>query len=197
MDVIKVSHLNLRMRSDQIPIINSATRHPLPTEHLYMNLSRLSLSSIVVSALVTLSACGGGGSSYASGNGTETAAASFATKVSAAYTSLAASSGLTSAALADLFNANYLDMAFNKTSVLAVFKANSDALATTPELSLFPLAQVTNPVITFCDGNNVCTLNATLVNSDADTTSVDFSTKVIIVSGVVYFYGDQSSTPSI
>lgn len=162
-----------------------------------MNLSRLSLSSIVVSALVTLSACGGGGSSYVSGNGTETAAASFATKVSAAYTSLAASSGLTSAALADLFNANYLDMAFNKTSVLAVFKANSDALATTPELSLFPLAQVTNPVITFCDGNNVCTLNATLVNSDADTTSVDFSTKVIIVSGVVYFYGDQSSTPSI
>lgn len=85
-----------------------------------MNLSRLSLSSIVVSALVTLSACGGGGSSYVSGNGTETAAASFATKVSAAYTSLAASSGLTSAALADLFNANYLDMAFNKTSVLAV-----------------------------------------------------------------------------
>ena len=85
----------------------------------------------------------------------------------------------------------------HQTSVLAVFKANSDALATTPELSLFPLAQVTNPVITFCDGNNVCTLNATLVNSDADITSVDFSTKVIIVSGVVYFYGDQSSTPSI
>ena len=162
-----------------------------------MNFSRISLPTIVVSAFMTLSACGGGGSSYVSGNGTETAVASFGTKVNAAYAALVTGSGLTSTAVADLFDAKYLDMAFNKTSVLDVFKANSDALATTPELSLFPLAQVTNPVITFCDGNNVCTLNATLVNSDADTTSVDFSTKVIIVSGVVYFYGDQSSTPSI
>ena len=162
-----------------------------------MNFSRISLSTIVVSALVTFSACGGGNSNYVSGNGTETAVASFATKVNAAYAALVTGSGLTSTAVADLFDAKYLDMAFNKTSVLDVFKANSVALGTTPELSLFPLAQVTNPVITFCDANNVCTLNATLVNSDADTTSVDFSTKVILVSGVVYFYGDQSSTPSI
>ena len=162
-----------------------------------MNFSRITLSTIVVSAYMTLSACGGGSSNYGSGNGTETAVASFATKVNAAYAALVTGSGLTSTAVADLFDAKYLDMAFSKTSVLDVFKANSVALGTTPELSLFPLAQVTNPVITFCDANNVCTLNATLVNSDADTTSVDFSTKVILVSGVVYFYGDQSSTPSI
>jgi hypothetical protein len=64
-------------------------------------------------------------------------------------------------------------------------------------LSLFPLAQITSAVISNCDANNVCTLSATLVNSDADTTSVDFSTKVILVAGAFYFYGDQSSTPSI
>jgi len=161
-----------------------------------MNFSRISLSAIVVSALVTLSACGGGASSYVT-NGAETAIPSFGAKANAAYAALVTGSGLTSTAVAELFHPNYLDMAFNKTSVLDVLKANSVALGTTPELSLFPLVQVTNPVITLCDGNYVCTLNATLVNSDADTTSVDFSTKVIIVSGVMYFYGDQSSTPSI
>jgi len=36
-------------------------------------------------------------------------------------------------------------------------------------------------------------LNGTLTNSDVDTISVDFSTKVIVIGGVVYFYGDQSS----
>ena len=162
-----------------------------------MNLSRTSLATVLVSALMTLSGCGGGSNSYVGANGTATAADAFATKVSAAYAALVTGSGLTSSAVADLFDAKYLDMGLNKTGVLDVLKANSVALGTTPELSLFPLAQVTNPVITFCDANNVCTLNATLVNSDADTTSVDFSTKVIIVSGLVYFYGDQSSTSSI
>lgn len=158
-----------------------------------MNLSRTSLSTILVSALMTLSACG----DSSSGSGSTAAADSFATKVSAAYASLATTSGLTSKSVADLFDAKYLDMGFTKDVVLNALKANSDALGTTPELSLFPLAQVTNPVINNCDANNICTLNATLVNSDADITSVDFSTKVKIDSGVIYFYGDQSSTPSI
>lgn len=156
-----------------------------------MNLYRTSLSTIVVSALMTLSACGSGGS------GGTPAAEIFTSKLNAALAALATASGLTSTAVADLFDAKYLDMGFTKTNVLDALKANSAALGTSPELSLFPLAQVTNPVISSCDANNVCTLNATLVNSDADTTSVDFSTKVILVSGVFYFYGDQSSTPSI
>lgn len=161
-----------------------------------MNLSRTSLSTIVVSVLMTLSACGGSSDSGSSAT-TAGLADSFAAKANAAYAALATSSGLTSKAVADLFDAKYLDMSFTKTIVLDALKANSEALGTTPELSLFPLAQVTNPVISNCDSSGVCTLNATLVNSDADTTSVDFSTKVIIVSGVFYFYGDQSSTPSI
>jgi len=151
-----------------------------------MNLSRTSLSTILVSALMTLSACGGSDST--------SAVDSFVSKVNAAYAGLATSSGLTSAAVADLFDAKYLDMGSKKTDVLGTLSANSAALATSPELSLFPLAQVTNPVISNCDANSVCTLNATLINSDADTTSVDFSTKVIFVAGVFYFYGDQSST---
>jgi len=156
-----------------------------------MNLSRTSLSTIVVSALMTLSGCGGG--SYSSAAAADT----FATRVNAAYASLATVSGLTSTAVADLFDSKYLDMSFTKTIVLDALKASAAALGTTAELSLFPLAQITSPVISNCDANNVCTLNAILVNSDADTTSVEFSTKVIIVSGVIYFYGDQSSTPAI
>jgi hypothetical protein len=165
--------------------------HPLPTELQNMNLSRTSLSTIVVSALMTLSGCGGG--SYSSAAAADT----FATRVNAAYASFATVSGLTSTAVADLFDSKYLDMSFTKTIVLDALKASAAALGTTAELSLFPLAQITSPVISNCDANNVCTLNAILVNSDADTTSVEFSTKVIIVSGVIYFYGDQSSTPSI
>jgi len=160
-----------------------------------MNLSRISLSTIVVSALMTLSACGGSGSS--SGTSSTAAADSFAAKTNAAYAALATVSGLTSKAVADLFDAKYLDMSFTKAIVLDALTANSAALGTTPELSLFPLAQVTNPVISNCDANSVCTLSATLVNSDADITSVDFTTKVKLDSGVIYFYGDQSSTASI
>jgi hypothetical protein len=191
MAVIEMSRLILRVRCNLFPKTNAAFCDPLPTEHLNMNISRTSLSAIVVSALITLSGCGGG--SYSN----TVAADSFAAKVNAAYGALATLSGLTSTAVADLFDAKYLDMSLTKTIVLDALKANAVALGTTPELSLFPLAQITSPVISNCDANNVCTLNATLVNSDADTTSVDFSAKVIIVSGVVYFYGDQSSTPSI
>ena len=163
-----------------------------------MNLSRTSLSTIFVSALMTLSACGDSSSVSDSSAGiADSFAASFAAKGNAAYAALASVSGLTSTAVADLFDSKYLDMGVTKAALLDALKANSAALSTTPELSLFPLAQVTNPVISNCDGNNVCTLNATLVNSDADTTSVDFSTKVILVAGAFYFYGDQSSTPSI
>lgn len=92
-------------------------------------------------------------------------------------------------AVAVRVNAEHPDMSFTKTILPDAFDANSEP---TP----VPSTQVTNPVISNCDSTKVCTLNATLVNSDVDTTSVDFSTKVILVSGVYYFYGDQFSTPS-
>jgi hypothetical protein len=51
--------------------------------------------------------------------------------------------------------------------------------------------------LTGCDTKDICTLTGTLTNSDADITSVEFSTKVLVMSGVAYLYGDQSSNTSI
>lgn len=157
-----------------------------------MNLQRISLSTVILSTLLALGACGGG-----AGDSAQAQANAITAKINAGLNALSTSIGLTSNAVTGVFYTNYLDMGFSKTNLTDVLAANSAASGTTPELSLFPLAQVTNPVISSCDANNVCTLNATLVNSDADTTSVDFSTKVIIVDGAIYLYGDQSSTTSI
>jgi|GEM_PF-1339666 len=159
-----------------------------------MNLSRTSLSAIlltvVVSAVIALSGFDSGSDSTAAAD------ESLATKADAATAAPVASSGLTSTAVADRIVAEHPDMSFTKTIVPDVLDANSVGLATNSELTPVPSTQVTNPVISNCDSTKICTLNATLVNSDVDITSVDFSTKVILVSGVYYFYGDQFSTPS-
>lgn len=156
-----------------------------------MKSHRIPLFAIVASAVLSLSACGGGNGS------SDTPTTSFTSKFNAGLSALATGSGLTSMAVADMFDANHLDMGFTKADLLAALSATSLALGTNPELSLFPTAQVTNATLTSCDGNDVCTLNATLSNSDVDATSVDFTTKVKVVLGVVYLYGDQSSTTSI
>jgi len=171
---------------------------PPPAKKLNeMNLSRISLSliflTVLVSALITLS-------DFGSGSGSESTAAaddSLAAKANATYAAPVATGGLTPAAVADRFDPKPLDMTFTKTLVSDALKVNSAVLGTNSEPSLFPVTQVTNPVISNCDSKNVCTLKATLVNSDADITSVDFSTKVILVSGVFYFYGEPFSPPSL
>jgi len=159
-----------------------------------MNLSRTSLSMIlltgVVIALITLSGFGTGSDSSAA------AGDSIVVKADSAQAAPIAVSGLASTAVADRVDAEHPDMSFTKSIVPDGSKANSVALGSNSELPLFPSTQVINPVISNCDSSKVCTLNATLVNSDVDTTSVDFSTKVILVSGVFYFYGDQFPTPS-
>lgn len=167
-----------------------------------MTLHRISSSTIIFGALLILSACGGG--SDESGNLTATTpqnlqeyADSFTTKINVGLTALGTSSGLNAKTVADVFDAKYLDMGFTKTNLLEALTVSAVALGTSPELSLFPMAQVSNPKLSNCDANSVCTLDATLVNSDADITSISFSTKVIVVSGVVYLYGDQSSSTSI
>jgi hypothetical protein len=147
-------------------------------------------SSLVLSAVLTLSACGGG-----STIDLQVAAAEFSTKFSSYLSALTSSAGLTSKALPDLFDEKYLDGGFTKVDLLNSLNANSTTLGTNPELSLFPMATVTNAKIS-C-GDTGCTLTGTITNSDADTTSVDFSTKVLVNTRGVFLYGDQSLTSSI
>jgi hypothetical protein len=157
-----------------------------------MNLRRISSSSIVLSALMTISACGGGG-----GTSLDTSTTTFSSQFTSGLSSFNTVAGLNAKAVLDLFAANYLDGGFSKADVSAALAANAQALSDSPELSLFPMAGVTNAIVSGCDSKQICTLNATLTNSDVDTTSVDFSTKVIVVNGQIYLYGDQSSIASI
>ena len=142
--------------------------------------------------MLTLIACGGNNALSL-----EDAATDLSTKIGTYLSELTSSAGFNTKALPNLFAEKYLDGGFTKADLENSLTANSTALGTNPGLSLFPIATVTNAKLSGCDSNNICTLNGTLTNSDADTTSVDFSTKVLVSLGVVYFYGDQSSTSSI
>lgn len=153
---------------------------------------RVFSSSIVLSAVLTLSACGGG-----STIDLQTTATEFSTKITTALAELASSAGLNSQTLPNLFNEKFLDGGFSKADLVNSLTANSTALGTNPDLSLFPMAAVTNVKLTGCDTKDICTLTGTLTNSDADTTSVEFSTKVLVIAVVAYLFGDQSSTTSI
>jgi hypothetical protein len=153
---------------------------------------RVFSSSLILSAMLTLIACGGNNALSL-----EDAATDLSTKIGTYLSELTSSAGFNTKALPNLFAEKYLDGGFTKADLENSLTANSTALGTNPELSLFPIATVTNAKLSGCDSNNICTLNGTLTNSDADTTSVDFSTKVLVSLGVVYFYGDQSSTSSI
>jgi len=131
-----------------------------------------------------LAACGGG-------DGGQTSQELFASKMNSAFSRLGSWEGLSSASVIDLFDADYLDSGTFKSDVKAALDRNTAALTDAPELSLFPLANVSNVSVSDCDGNNNCTLSGTLTNTDADTTEVRFSTKVKSVNGVYYFFGDQ------
>jgi hypothetical protein len=152
---------------------------------------RIFSSSLIFSAVLAISACGGTNAITL-----EEAAKQFTASVTSGIAALTDAAGLSSKALPNLFADNYKDGGFTKADVVSTLAANSTALPAAPELSLFPMAAITNTTISGCD-NGICTLSGTLTNSDVDTTSVDFSTKVIVIGSVVYFYGDQSSTSSI
>jgi hypothetical protein len=153
---------------------------------------RVFSSSIVLSTLLTLSACGGGSTTI----DLQATATDFSARVSSSLSALTSSAGLKSQALLDLFDEKFLDGGFTRADLVSLLSTNATTLETNPELSLFPMATVTNAKVT-CGDTNICTLTGTITNSDADTTSVDFSTKVLVNTRGVFFYGDQSSTTTL
>lgn len=160
----------------------------------FMHLKRFHLRVVLLSALTVLSACGG------STIALETPESSITRKLTSALTALSSGLGLNSNSTKDLFDSNYLDGGVNRASLNTVVDATIAALASTPtpDLSLFPSAEVTNTKVIDCDSNLICTMSATLTNKDTeDTIAVDFTTKVKIVGADVYLYGDQLATAPI
>ena len=147
--------------------------------------------AIAAGALAILNACGGGGSSAMAD------ATTLLSTTNLFLAGLGTTSGLNSTTANDLFDSKYLDMGVKKADVLATLSANATALPANPDLTLFPAAQISNATFSNCDSDAVCTMMATYTNSDIDVTAVDITTKVKIVSGILYLYGDQSATSSI
>ena len=154
----------------------------MPTS--YPVLKKLSGFSLAISLAVSLAACGGGSDK------TGAAVSTF----NATLSNLSNVAGLSSPATLASFDASYMDAGYTRAMLVAELAANADALQTNPDLSLFPGGTLSNVVIAGCDIKNVCTMTATLTNSDADVTAVDFSTKVVLSNGTYLLLGDQAAS---
>ena len=154
------------------------------------------LSLTVLFAMSVFTACGGSSGDISSSTATEKTDA-FVSQYNSGLSAAGTGAGLTAAAVAESFDAAYLDAGFKKSDLLASLSANAQSINTNPDVSLFPTSNVSNGSVTNCDGNNICTFSGTLTNADADSTAVDFTTKVRVLNGSIYLYGDQSATTSI
>lgn len=151
-------------------------------------LRKLKGFSLAISTTVVLAACGGGS------DNTPAFASRLASTFNVMVGQLSTAAGLAGAATLESFDAAYLDAGYSRAMLATDLAANANALTSDPDLSLFPAGTLSNAVIEGCDAKNVCTLRATLTNSDADVTSVDFSTKVVFSNGAYRFLGDQANS---
>ena len=147
-------------------------------------LKSLNVFPLAISMSVVLAACGG--ASDKTGGAVST--------FNATLSNLSTEAGLASPATLASFDASYMDAGYTRAMLIADLAANADALKTNPDLSLFPGGTLSNVVIAGCDIKNVCTMTATLTNSDADVTAVDFSTKVVLSNGTYFLLGDQAAS---
>jgi hypothetical protein len=157
---------------------------------------RISLAS---SLLVLLAACGGGGDDapQAAGNGSPSDSArqaAFATDYGSGLNALNTPAGLTNKAFLDLFDDAFLDAGYTKPQVADALTQEAAAMALSKELSSFASVKLTEVKITDCDAKNVCTLTATLTNSDVDATAVSFTTRLNFSNGKFRLLGDQKTT---
>lgn len=157
---------------------------------------RLLLAS---SLLAVLTACGGGGSGQTvffppSGGANDPAqqAGAFATDYGTGLAALNGYGGLTNTAFLDNFDDAFLDAGYTKPQVRDALAQEAAALLLfSTQLSSFPSVKLSAVTITGCNAANVCTLTATLTNTDVDTTSVTFTTQLSFVGGKLRLLGDQ------
>lgn len=141
-----------------------------------------------------LAACGGGSGGSTAGSSGDTAQQNaFITAYTNGLKALNTYTGLVSSSFVDLFSDTFLDAGYTKSLVRDNLAAEAVATAVAPDLSLFPMVNLSDVAITNCNAANVCTLTATATNTDADTTAVTFTTQVQYINGKFQLYGDQGS----
>ncbi|MCR6478260.1 hypothetical protein NU688_19020 [Variovorax sp. ZS18.2.2] len=159
------------------------------------------------SLLAVLTACGGGsdgggqafffpppsgGGAGGGSNDTTQQAAAFATDYGSGLAALNSYGGLTNSAFLNNFDDTFLDAGYSKPQVRDALAQEAAALLLfSTELSSFPSVKLSAVTITGCNAANVCTLTATLTNSDVDTTAVTFTTQLSYVGGKFRLLGDQ------
>jgi hypothetical protein len=155
------------------------------------------------SMLALLAACGGNGDDLAATPPPPAGAlpndsarqAAFATDYSSGLASLNTYGSLTNSAFLDNFDDGFLDAGYTKPMVRdALAKEAAAQLLFAAELSSFPAAKLSAVTINNCDAANVCTLTATLTNTDVDTTSVIFTSRMSFTGGKFRLLGDQKQT---
>jgi len=153
----------------------------------------LAAAAVIATALT---ACNSSNDSNDSTSSTPTSAStqSFASAYNDSLAALSSYSGLISTTLVDLFAANFIDAGYAKSQVSANLAQDAVALSISPVLSQFPMVKFTDATITNCSSSNVCTLTATITNTDVDTTSVTFTTQVVFSDGKYRLLGDQKSS---
>lgn len=144
-----------------------------------------------LAAAAALAACGGGGGSSPAGS-TDVSSGTGATTYAALLSQLNTPAGLAGSRADAVFHDDYLDSGMTKPQVIDALAKEGAALSASSEHSLFPQAALSDVQVTGCDANNVCTMTGTLLNSDADNTSIQFSTKVVNSNGTYRLLGDQS-----
>jgi hypothetical protein len=148
-------------------------------------MGRAVLASLCAAA--ALAACGGGD------GGDDTS-----TQTTAAYTSSLPQAGssatLLSASFQDTFAPGYLDAGTTKSQLVADMTQDAAAINAGSEFSGFPAGALSDVSISDCNSAKVCTLTGTLTNNDAETTTVPFSTFVLMDARGVHVLGDQKNS---
>jgi len=165
-----------------------------------MNARSICRGAVVSGLAALLGACGGG--SDAPNTDVATNAdkqSSFVADYTQGLKALNAYAGLASASFADLFDAAFLDAGNTKSLVSTSLAEEAIAMAASPDLPSFPMAELSIASISACDSSNVCTLTGTLSNNDVDasadnTTSISFTTRVKYSGGKFRLLGDGAAS---
>ena len=139
------------------------------------------------SALALLVACGSGGGGTAS---LSSRANSLATSLTSALDAMSANMG-NYASFVDLLDPNFKQDGLSKADLSAVLAADAAAL---PGEASFPNITYSDATISNCNAAQVCDLNVTVTNKDADTVSTTMVLKVVLTSSGYKLIGDQSAS---